>query len=146
MSLIVKNLFVGNLQDAYNKDFLIRNNINLVINCCQECADVNYASLGLGGMTVYHLHLRDDITQSLQSYNYLTNMVWVINDHLSNNKGGVLVHCFAGVSRSVSIVIAYLMCKYKLSFEQALAFVRKMRPIANPNPFFQQQLRNFNQC
>jgi len=146
MSLIVKNLFIGNLQDAYNKDFLLKNNINLVINCCEECHDVDYASLGLGGMTVYHLHLIDHIGESLQRYNYLTNMVRLINDHLSKNKGAVLVHCFAGVSRSVSIVVAYLMCKYNMTFDQALAFVRKMRPIANPNYSFQQQLRYFNKC
>ena len=34
--------------------------------------------------------------------------------------GAIYVHCFAGVSRSSTMVIAYLMKKNRLSFEQAL--------------------------
>ena len=53
----------------------------------------------------------------------------------------VLVHCTAGVSRSVSIVVAYLMNEKNMSYEKAIDYVRKRRPIANPNPSFVQQLK-----
>jgi protein-tyrosine phosphatase len=45
----------------------------------------------------------------------------------------VLVHCMAGVSRSASFVIAYVMRKQGKGFEQALQFVKERRAKANPN-------------
>lgn len=51
-------------------------------------------------------------------------------------KTNVLVHCFAGVSRSTSIVIAYLM-KYKdMKFDNAYEFVKSQRTCAWPNEGF----------
>ena len=52
----------------------------------------------------------------------------------SESPRAVLVHCEYGVSRSPTIVIAYLMWKRGLMFEDALAMVkekRKVRPSAN---------------
>nr|XP_020645219.1 dual specificity protein phosphatase 12 isoform X1 [Pogona vitticeps] len=44
--------------------------------------------------------------------------------------GGVLVRCQAGVSRSVAVVTAYLMKANTLSFEEAYAFVKDIKPDA----------------
>lgn len=41
----------------------------------------------------------------------------------------VLVHCMAGVSRSATLVIAYLMRARGMSLETAFAVVKKRRPI-----------------
>ena len=45
-----------------------------------------------------------------------------------------------GISRSASIVIAYLVKHQQLSLRDAFAVLRKARPIANPNPGFWKQL------
>ena len=50
--------------------------------------------------------------------------------------GGVLVHCFAGVSRSATVVIAYLMQEKNMSFSDAFAFASKRRPVIFPNMGF----------
>lgn len=47
--------------------------------------------------------------------------------------GTVLVHCFAGVSRSATIVIAYLMQELGMPFMEAMNFVKRRRPIVFPN-------------
>jgi len=47
--------------------------------------------------------------------------------------GKVLVHCHAGVSRSASIVLLHLMVNSGLSFDESLAHLRKVRPVASPN-------------
>ena len=52
----------------------------------------------------------------------------------------VLVHCAAGVSRSVSVCVAYLMCRKGYPYKVALDMIRTNRPFANPNPGFTIQL------
>jgi len=53
----------------------------------------------------------------------------------------VLVHCYAGVSRSSSMVIAYLMYKYKWTYTEAYTHVKKKRTVINPNKGFVSQLQ-----
>ncbi|KAK3440882.1 hypothetical protein EUGRSUZ_B01140 [Eucalyptus grandis] len=57
--------------------------------------------------------------------------------------GGVLVHCFVGKSRSVTIVVAYLMKKHGMSLSQALEHVKSRRPQASPNSGFMSQLQDY---
>lgn len=64
-------------------------------------------------------------------------------DFLMNTPGNTLVHCGAGVSRSGSIVVAYLMKKYNLSYDDALAKAREKSPKIRPNSSFERQLREW---
>ena len=64
-------------------------------------------------------------------------------DQAISGGGTVLVHCYAGVSRSSSTVISYLMWKFNLSLEEAFHHTRNCRWFINPNPGFVGQLRTF---
>ncbi len=55
----------------------------------------------------------------------------------------VYVHCKAGVGRSASIVIAYLMKHEGLSFDEAHAFVQQYRPQINLNPAQRQAIVDY---
>jgi dual specificity phosphatase 12 len=59
---------------------------------------------------------------------------------------GVLVHCQAGVSRSSTLVAAYLMREMGLTTEQALQKIRKTRKQAEPTEFFMLQLELWERC
>nr|QQV29463.1 hypothetical protein K-LCC10_0208 [Kaumoebavirus] len=69
-------------------------------------------------------------------------------DKARKNGGKVMVHCMAGVSRSSTIVISYMMWRAHLKKEQCdvkthLEKVRSKRPIVEPNPGFISQLQTF---
>ncbi|GER44738.1 dual specificity protein phosphatase [Striga asiatica] len=57
--------------------------------------------------------------------------------------GAVLVHCFAGRSRSVTIVVAYLMFKNGKSLSEAMGYVKSKRAVASPNYGFMLQLQEY---
>ena len=65
-------------------------------------------------------------------------------DRVVNKEGKrVLVHCAAGVSRSASVVIAYMMHHHRIPLMEAFKMVRDKRPCINPNSGFQRQLVEF---
>lgn len=61
------------------------------------------------------------------------------------NGGRVLVHCMAGISRSATVVCAYLMKSCKLTAQEALAKISTARSIIDPNPGFREQLDLYEQ-
>lgn len=65
-------------------------------------------------------------------------------DHAKDQNGVVLVHCNAGVSRSASIVIGYLMARERLTFSEAYKLVQSARPSVQPNRGFYQQLLHYS--
>ncbi len=54
-----------------------------------------------------------------------------------------MVHCAAGISRSATIVIAYIMSATQLTLEETLNLVKLARPPIDPNPGFRKQLQEF---
>ena len=87
----------------------------------------------------------DKLTRQLEIYNNKP-MIEIgyhfINDAILSGKN-ILVHCMAGISRSVSLVTYYLMKKNYISYDKAFVLVKKKRTIANPNNSFKLQLHQY---
>ncbi|RIA97053.1 protein-tyrosine phosphatase-like protein [Glomus cerebriforme] len=64
-------------------------------------------------------------------------------ENAKSTNGRVYVHCQAGISRSATIVVAYLMNSQKISYKRALNLVKEKRPFVKPNHGFRKQLREF---
>jgi len=65
--------------------------------------------------------------------------------HNSIQSGGaVLIHCAAGVSRSATIVSAYVMRDQRMKSDEAVSFVKSKRPQVNPNRGFLEQLKVYD--
>lgn len=79
------------------------------------------------------------------------NLMKLLNSHVlcwfaeevENDGGRVLIHCQAGVSRSSTIAIAYVMVKLSMTMLEAFHFVKSKRPIVAPNFNFMGQLLDF---
>lgn len=62
---------------------------------------------------------------------------------LASENGKTLVHCVAGVSRSASLVIAYLMKHHKKTLKEAYEHVKAARSQIRPNSGFFKQLMDY---
>ena len=56
-------------------------------------------------------------------------------------KGNVLVHCIAGVSRSSTVCLYYLMRRWRWTLEESLKQLRSVRPCVRPNDGFLKGLK-----
>lgn len=78
-------------------------------------------------------HDEADISQHFQeSYEF-------IRFHIMEGHS-IFIHCIAGVSRSATIVAAYLMMYYSWSAYEALSYIKEKRPCIRPNDGFLEQL------
>ncbi len=73
----------------------------------------------------------------------ISELIPEVNTHIDyylRNGKKVLVHCHMGISRSVALVIGYLMWKLKVPLQTAYNIVVAKRNIINPNYGFINQL------
>ncbi|KAF1869658.1 hypothetical protein Lal_00017233 [Lupinus albus] len=132
-SKVADHVYLGGDAVAKDRDILKHNGITHVLNCvgfvCPEYfkADFVYRTLWLQDSP------SEDITSILYDvFDYFED----VREHC----GRVFVHCCQGVSRSTSLVIAYLMWREGQSFDDAFQYVKAARGIADPNMGFACQL------
>lgn len=86
-----------------------------------------------------YIALDDDADQDIAPH--LNDALLFIERSLAASTDGiVVVHCYAGVSRSATLVWAYLIKTQKLTPMRALTLLRKRRPFVNPNLGFMTQI------
>ena len=133
MDEIIENkLWLGNYSSALGTQILKEKGINKVITVTDFSEGIKYDE------NINHKKFSIDDSPKENIIQYFDDCLNFIKE-----EGKILVHCMAGVSRSASIVIAYLMWTKKLEFEQALAEVREKRPLVGPNIGFEKQLQMF---
>ncbi|CAL1395339.1 unnamed protein product [Linum trigynum] len=132
-SRIADHIYLGSDAVAKNREVLRQNGITHVLNCvgfvCPE-----YFKNDLVYKTLW---LKDSPSEDITSILY---DVFDYFEDVREESGKVLVHCCQGVSRSTSLVIAYLMWRESQSFEDAFQYVKAARGVTNPNMGFACQL------
>ncbi|CAD8086559.1 unnamed protein product [Paramecium sonneborni] len=126
-------LWLGDCTAAYDRSLLDGKGIRTVLTVASGL-NVQYSE---GGMIHKVYHILDVESSNIARLFPDTNQQ--ISEGLK--RGGVLVHCAAGVSRSASVVIAYIMKTRGWLFQEAFEYVKKRRNVVFPNYGFQRQLR-----
>ncbi|XP_043280932.1 dual specificity protein phosphatase 15-like isoform X2 [Venturia canescens] len=134
MNKVLPGLYVGNYRDSKDPVQLERFEITHILA-------IHDAARQLHPDKHYLCILAADTPdQNLSQYFSLCNDFI----HAARLRGGnVLIHCLAGMSRSVTVAVAYIMSITNLSWKEALKVVRVGRAVANPNVGFQRQLEDF---
>ncbi|EDV21192.1 uncharacterized protein TRIADDRAFT_60150 [Trichoplax adhaerens] len=136
MCKILPGLYVGSYRDVHDNNQLKKNGITHILA-------VHDNSRPLHDHMVYKCIECMDTPQQDISQHFRECINFIHRSRI--NDGSVLVHCLAGVSRSVTIVLAYLITVTDMKWEDALKAVRASRTQANPNLGFRRQLQIYTE-
>lgn len=90
------------------------------------------------------MHVRVEDMPFAELAAHLPSTTAFIRDALNSGpEARVLVHCGEGISRSVSVVAAYLMAQYGWGRDEAVNYIKTKRRVANPNFGFMSQLQEY---
>ncbi|KAG5189623.1 protein-tyrosine phosphatase-like protein, partial [Tribonema minus] len=130
---VVDRVYIGSIHAAFNQDGLLARGITHVLNASGLPATFPRS------FTYFNVDLRDkeeaDILGALGAASVFIEA--------GTEKGGVLVHCAGGRSRSAAFIAAYLMMKQDFTFDQAVEQLKAARPVVAINRGFELQLRAY---
>ena len=134
ISKIENNLYLGSIEDAYDVKKLSVVGITHILNMATEIPNFYETRF-------IYKKINGKDSPTFQLNNYFDEVADFIHEGMKTGK--VFVHCFCGISRSTTAIIAY-MIKYK-SAEPKKTFesLRKKRWIVYPNDGFMNQLEEY---
>ncbi|KAJ8307734.1 hypothetical protein KUTeg_005806 [Tegillarca granosa] len=122
---ILPYLYLGNFQHASQLELLQRLGITALMNVSTNCKNHFEEHL-------QYMNIEVNDTDSADLSSWFPQAISFI-DSVKERNGKVLVHCQAGVSRSATICLAYLMFTVKIGLEAAFEHVKSRRSSSNPS-------------
>jgi len=133
--IIPEKLYLTSITEAQSLNYLKKNHITAILTINTEPVEIP-KDLQKNGIKTKFVHLGDNCTSHIKSY------FDEMNEFIDNNER-VVVHCHAGISRSATAVIAYLMKSSRMTLNEAMKFVQTRRHVVCPNFSFMGQLRSY---
>ncbi|KAI5094193.1 dual specificity protein phosphatase 16 [Silurus meridionalis] len=133
---ILPHLYLGCQRDVLNRDLMQQNDIAYVLNASNTCPKPDFVPES----HFLRVPVNDSFCEKILPW--LDKSVEFIEKAKACN-ARVLVHCLAGISRSATIAIAYIMKRMDMSLDEAYRFVKEKRPTISPNFNFLGQLLDF---
>ncbi|XP_066430625.1 dual specificity protein phosphatase 4 [Eleutherodactylus coqui] len=132
---ILPFLYLGSAYHAARRDMLDALRITALLNVSSDCPNHFEGHFQYKCIPVEDNHKADISSWFIEAIEFI--------DSVKDSNGRVLVHCHAGISRSATICLAYLMMKKRVKLEEAFEFVKQRRSIISPNFSFMGQLLQF---
>ncbi|XP_048650497.1 dual specificity protein phosphatase 18-like [Marmota marmota marmota] len=135
LSQITRSLYISNGVAANSKLLLASNQITSVSSVSVEvvntfCEDIQYTQVPVADAPISKLY---DFFDPIADHNHSVEM----------KQGCILLHCAAGMSRSATLCLAYLMKYHAMSLLDAHTWTKSCRPIIRPNTGFGEQLIHY---
>eukprot|EP00914_Ancora_sagittata_P006483 GHVO01013083.1.p2 GENE.GHVO01013083.1~~GHVO01013083.1.p2 ORF type:complete len:140 (+),score=24.51 GHVO01013083.1:31-450(+) len=120
-------IFVGERSDAKDQKALNRKGIRYILNCTQTKVDGGVANFfeRCSSYQYRRVEMFDHGSQSLTKV--MEEAIAFMEMCRIREDGNILIHCNKGVSRSVSVVIMYMMKVCGLPYDDAMAEIRSVR-------------------
>lgn len=136
---IQPGLYLGDLPSARDFSGLAEKRISHVLSVCP--CDLTFPDW----LKITHKKLEIDDDRSADLLDHFLES-WRFITYALEAGGRVLVHCEQGISRSVTVMAAFLMRTERMHSLEAIRYIQKFRPIADPNEGFREQLHIWGQC
>ena len=122
INMVVNNLWIGNIKASKSKSII--NDMDIIINLSKDIPFLKKDKLN------YRISVNDDLTTNSNNimYKNLNKFADIIHINLLNQKK-ILVHCYAGMQRSASLIVAYLMKYFNMSLSDAVIYLKSKRSI-----------------
>ncbi|KAI6234615.1 hypothetical protein M3Y99_00780400 [Aphelenchoides fujianensis] len=137
-ALILKDVYLGNYETAKNYEILKSRGISYVINVTPNLPNVFEAYPHMN-------YLRIPVDDSCHAYtlpDYFPAAIAFIKKARADN-AAVLVHCLAGISRSVTVCLAYLIFEQRSTLDRAFDLLHKQNASIAPNFHFMTALKRW---
>lgn len=119
---IIENLFLGSAAALQSNRIF-----SMIVNCTQE-DEIRFPKYCKNCIRL-PIDDKPDNWYEFLSVMDETNVLEEIHNKLTNNES-VLVHCYAGIQRSCTVVACYLILYHGMRYNEAIHFVKSKRPIA----------------
>lgn len=139
--IIPSFMYLGGHSAVKNADSLSKQGITHVLNMAQELK-LDPHRLAEKKIKLLHIAAKDAKTYNIRSD---FDAAFKFIDDCLINKGKIIINCARGISRSATIVIAYLMFRYKMSLNDSFNLIVRLRPQVRPNSNFRRQLQLYEQ-
>jgi protein-tyrosine phosphatase len=131
---IDNNLFLGNYKASMNLPLLTKHNISHIL-----CVGIEMTPIYNIKFKYMKIQIQDSEDENIL-FNF--NSVYkFITEGLDN---GIFLHCLGGISRSSTIVIAFLMRYKRISLIKTYNYVKSLKPDIKPNDGFLKQLEIYD--
>lgn len=139
---ILDNVFLGDVKDASTESLLVAAlHITHIVDAANDGMAGEIRRGGMGDRFTYCLvPVEDDLKANISAH--FERVFAFIDEARADPAARVFVHCREGVSRSVALVLYYLMASTTTSYSlgKAYAHVKSVREQAAPNDHFCAQL------
>ena len=126
---------IGDCQSSYEP-------FDIIVNLNYDGNGVNHGDMKreVGEKTIYRIGILDS---PQEKETMMAVLEYMIPELVTTKK--ILFHCFAGISRSSTLAIAYLVATQHKSVDETLALIVSKRPIVRPNPGFMDVLHQWSE-
>ncbi|XP_075071812.1 dual specificity protein phosphatase 5 [Mixophyes fleayi] len=132
---ILPFLYLGSAYHASKCEFLANLHISALLNVSRKCSDCIKDQYNYKWIPVEDNHTTDISRHFQEAIDFI--------DTVRRAGGRVLVHCEAGISRSPTICMAYLMKTKSFRLEEAFEYIKQRRSLISPNFSFMGQLLHY---
>ncbi|KFR00904.1 Dual specificity protein phosphatase 5, partial [Opisthocomus hoazin] len=132
---ILPFLYLGSAYHASKCEFLANLHITALLNVSRKSSESFKDQYCYKWIPVEDSHTADISSHFQEAIDFI--------DYVRRTGGKILVHCEAGISRSPTICMAYLMKTKKLRLEEAFDYIKQRRSLISPNFGFMGQLLQY---